>query len=195
MNKSVGIILFVLMLILPVGLVIGFSYADASHPIERSVVLNDAFLKASDNDVEILFFGFAGCASVCPISLSKIADVLDSDSIKKNPKRIGGLFVEVKSTLEDTGDAGYADNYSSAFSPAVRGYTPDLATYKQLAEEFILRIYESRDESGQISHTDHFFILSRDGDQWVIDRVLKNTIETTQLADIANRTANNQMNR
>lgn len=195
MNKSVGIILFVLILILPVGLVIGFSYADASHPIERSVVLNDAFLKASDNDVEILFFGFAGCATVCPISLSKIADVLDSDSIKNNSKRIGGLFVEVKSTVEDTGDAGYADNYSSAFSPVIRGYTPDLATYKQLAEEFILRIYESRDESDQISHTDHFFVLSRDGDQWVIDRVLKNTIETTQLADIVKRTANNQMTR
>lgn len=195
MNKYVGTVLLLFLLILPAGLVIAFSYSGASHPIERNILMNDEFLEASDNDVEILFFGFAGCATVCPLSLNKIADVLESDKVKKNQSRVGGLFVEVKSTLEETGDAGYADSYSTAFSPGIRGYTPDLKTYRHLAEEFILRIYESRDSTGQISHTDHFFVLRRISDQWVIDRVLKNTIEMKQLADIVSQSANKRMNR
>jgi cytochrome oxidase Cu insertion factor (SCO1/SenC/PrrC family) len=119
-----------------------------------------------------------------------MADVLESDSIKNGQPKVGGLFVEVKSTLDDIGNESYANNYSRGFSDRFRGYTPDLETYQQLAQEFILRVYESREDSGQISHTDHFFILVRSSDKWMIHRVLKNNIETAQMVDIISRIAN-----
>lgn len=191
MQKTLGILLLLLLLILPAGLVIGFSYAGTAHPIERKIVEHDAFLNRSQNDVEILFFGFAGCATVCPVSMRKMADVLESESVQFEDKAVGGLFVEVKTMLDDAGDASYASKYSRPFSKKIRGYTPDLKTYRQLAQEFILRVYESREDSGQISHTDHFFILVRDGEKWVIHRVLKNTIETAQMAEIVSRAAIN----
>ena len=190
MKKSLGIILLMLLLILPAGLVIGFSYVDSSHPIEHRMVEHDAFLKKSSNDVEILFFGFAGCAVVCPVSLAKMGDVLDADAIKNGQKKVGGLFVEVKSTLDETGDDLYADRYSRAFSGKIKGYTPDLETYQQLAQEFVLRVYENRSDSGQISHTDHFFILTRKGEKWAIERVLKNNIETSHMVGIVSQAAN-----
>ncbi|HMB98367.1 MAG TPA: SCO family protein [Balneolaceae bacterium] len=190
MKKTLGILFLMLLIILPVGLVIGFSYAGSSHPIEHTVLKHDAFLKKSSNDVEILFFGFAGCAVVCPVSLGKMGDVLDSDAIKNGHQKVGGLFVEVKSTLDETGDDLYADRYSRGFSKNIRGYTPDLETYQQMAHEFILRVYENRNDSGQISHTDHFFILVRKGDTWVIERVLKNNIETSHMVDIVSRASN-----
>lgn len=191
MQKTLSILFLTLLLILPVGLVIGFSYAGSSHPIEHSIVEHDTFLESSSNDVEILFFGFAGCAVACPVSLGKVADVLDSDAIKNGQQKVGGLFVEVKSTLEEAGDDLYADSYSRAFSERIRGYTPDLVTYQQLAEEFILRVYDTRDKSGQVSHTDHFFVLVRNSDTWEIQRVLKNNIETAEMVKLVGQAAFN----
>ena len=55
MKKTLGVLFLMLLIILPVGLVIGFSYAGISHPIEHKFVEHDAFLNRSSNDVEILF--------------------------------------------------------------------------------------------------------------------------------------------
>ncbi|WP_340103183.1 SCO family protein [Rhodohalobacter sp. 8-1] len=184
MNKIVGALLLLGLLILPAALVVGFSYTGSAHPIERSVIEDDYFLEESTNDVEVLFFGFAGCATVCPSSLAKIASVLDSEQLKQEDRTVGGLFIDVKATTESGRDISNADQYGRAFSSRIRGYTPDMESYRQLADEFIIRLYESRGDKGQISHTDHFFILVRDGDQWTIERVLNNQIDESHMIDI-----------
>jgi hypothetical protein len=113
-----------------------------------------------------------------------MTNVLESETINSSNVKVGGLFVEVKSTVDETGDRLYASNYSETFSPKIKGFTPDLEEYQQLAEEFILKVYRSRDNSGQISHTDHFFLLKRENEQWVIKRVIKNSIGTGEMAEI-----------
>lgn len=191
MYKTISVLLLLVLLILPAGLVIGYSYVGTSHPIEGTVVENDAFLKGSENDVEILFFGFAGCAVICPLSLGKMVTVLESETVSNSRNRIGGLFVEVKSTLEESGDRHYASNYSESFSKKIKGYTPDLIEYQKLAKEFILKVYRSRDNTGQISHTDHFFLLKRENEKWVIQRVIKNSIGAEELAEIVGQISMN----
>lgn len=191
MKEIAGILLLLCLLVLPAVLVVGFSYSGTAHPIEKKFIENDGFLAGSANDVEILFFGFAGCNTVCPVSLGKIASVLESDQLNNTEKSVGGLFVEVKTLRDETQDSSFADLYSRAFSSQIRGYTPDLKTYQPLAEEFIIRLYESRGDAGQISHTDHFFILTRDEYRWTIDRVLSNEIDKSQMEDIVYQTLNN----
>lgn len=191
MKEIAGVLLLLCLLILPAVLVVGFSYSGTTHPIEEKLIENDAFLEGSANDVEILFFGFAGCATVCPVSLGKMASVLESNQLNNTDKRVGGLFVEVKSFRDEIQDSSFADLYSRAFSSQIRGYTPDLKTYQQLAEEFIIRLYESRGDAGQISHTDHFFILTREDSRWAIDRVLSNDIDESQMTDIISQTIKN----
>lgn len=190
MKEIAGVLLLISLIILPAVLVVGFSYSGTAHPIEKTLIKNDGFLEGSANDVEILFFGFAGCATVCPVSLGKMASVLDSGQLNDMDKSVGGLFVEVKSLRDEAQDSSFAHLYSRAFSSHIRGYTPDLKTYQQLAEEFILRLYESRDDAVQISHTDHFFILSRDDHRWAVNRVLSKDIDESRMADIVSQTLN-----
>lgn len=184
MNKIIGILLLLGLLILPASLLIGFSYTGSAHPIERMIIENDEFLKESANDVEILFFGYAGCATVCPVSLDKIAAVLESDPVENASRRVGGMFVEVKSLAEDDQPGELASKYSRTFSSRIQGYTPDLMTYQKLAHEFVVRLHESRNGDGRLSHTDHFFILTRSQDYWAVSRVLKNQIDVEQMTDI-----------
>jgi cytochrome oxidase Cu insertion factor (SCO1/SenC/PrrC family) len=191
MYKTISVLLLLVLLILPAGLVIGYSYVGTSHPIEGAIVENDAFLKGSDNEVEILFFGFAGCAVICPLSLGKVATVLESESVSNSRNRVGGVFVEVKSTVEETGDRLYASNYSESFSSKIRGYTPDFNEYQQLAKEFILKVYRSRDNTAQISHTDHFFLLKQENEKWIIQRVIKNSVDAEELAEIVGQISMN----
>lgn len=188
MNKTIGALLFLCLLILPVAMVVGFSYAGPGHPVENRVVTNDAFLDRSQNDIEIVFFGFAGCADVCPASLAKLASVLESDKVNTNRINTGATFIEVKSLQERNGYM-LAEQYSSAFSPRIRGYTPDLNSFRELSEEFIIKLYKSRSESGQLSHTDHFFLLIRQQDQWKVKRVLDQQISESRMIEIIEKTA------
>lgn len=188
MNKIAGVFLLLGLLILPAALMVGFSYTGAAHPLERYELRQDGFLNDSINDIEILFFGFAGCTTVCPTSLGKIASVLESEQLNDGQYRVGGMFVEVKSKTEDTQNSTYTDQYSRIFSSKIRGYTPNIKTYQQLASEFSIRLYESRDDAGRISHTDHFFILVRDKNKWTIDRVLSNQIDESLMIEVVSRT-------
>lgn len=191
MNKVVGSLLLLGLLILPAALVVGFSYAGTSYPIEDSIIEYDSFLRESTHDIEILFFGYAGCATVCPVSLAKLASVLNSEQLKSEKTTIGGLFVDVKAVSGSAQNSISVDHFSRSFSPRIRGYSPDLAAYQQLANEFIIRLYESRGDGGVISHTDHFFVLVRNENQWTIDRVVNNHIDESDMINIISQSINN----
>ena len=191
MKKLAGVLLFAGLVILPVSLTIALSYTGVNHPVEKRVLKNYSFLDSSDNDIEVLFFGYAGCPTVCPLSLSKLAHVLESEHIRQKEINVGGMFVEVKAVHESaTQDYdSIADYYSQNFSTHIRGFTPDLATYQDLAHEFILRLHEDK-SSGRLSHTDHFFILNRTESGWIVERVLNNQVSKEQLLTILEETIN-----
>lgn len=188
MNKAIGILLFLCLLMLPAAMVIGFTYVGTGHPVENRTVNKDAFLDRSQNEIEIVFFGFAGCADVCPASLAKLASVLESDKLHTIGVNTGATFIEVKSLQESSG-VRLAEQYASAFSPRIRGYTPDMNAFRELSEEFIIKLYKSRSENGQLSHTDHFFLLARDEDQWIVKRVLDQQISESRMIEIIEKTA------
>lgn len=169
-------------------MIIGFTYVGAGHPVENRTVDNSVFLDRSQNDIEIVFFGFAGCADVCPSSLAKLASVLKSDKVEAIGINTGATFIEVKSLQESSGNL-VAEQYGSAFSSQIRGYTPDMDTFRKLSEEFIVKLYKSRSKNGQLSHTDHFFVLARHGDQWVVKRVLDQKISESRMIEIIQNTA------
>lgn len=169
-------------------MVVGFSFAGPGHPVENRAVINDAFLDRSQNEIEIVFFGFTGCADVCPASLAKLASVLESDKVTTTGKNTGATFIEVKSLQERSGDM-LAEQYSSAFSPRITGYTPNMNSFRELSEEFIIKLYNSRSENGQLSHTDHFFLLTRQQDQWIVKRVLDQQISESRMVEIIEKTA------
>lgn len=187
MHKILSALLLLTLLLLPIALVVGFSYSGAAHPAEDRIIENDSFLNESVNDVEIIFFGFAGCNVVCPASLAKLSSILDSPTIKNNGADVGGMFIEVKSMQEYT-KRNISELYTAGFSQNIKGYTPDIESYRKLSEEFIIKLYNGGSGNSQISHTDHFFLLTREHDQWVIQRVLDNNSSKAQMIEIISNT-------
>lgn len=174
MKKYLSVFFLIGLMLMPVALIVGFSYSGSSHPIENRILLHSDFLNSSDNDVEVIFFGFPGCAKICPVSLAKLSAVLDSPELARLDANIGATFINVNQNLDEKSLS--ADSYSRSFSEKIRGYNPDLSVYRNLSEEFILRIYSSRTQGSHISHTDHFFVLQKQVSHWKIHRVLDNSV-------------------
>lgn len=181
MKKYLSAVLLAGMVLLPVALIVGFSYTGSSHPIENRVLQNDGFLDHSENKVEVVFFGFPGCATVCPASLSKLSSVLESPDLADSGSSVGAVFINVNQQLES--GSVTADSYSRSFSDKIRGFNEGMKSYQSLSREFALRVYSNRTQGSQISHTDHFFVLNRQGSRWNIHRVLDNSVKAELLQE------------
>lgn len=143
-----------------------------SHPLESKTISTATFLESSENSVEVLFFGFVGCASICPTSLLKLSEVLESDEIVNSGVKAGGTFVEVD--LSGKTGSREADSYSTLFSEQIRGVHPGKEQLDQLLRDFSARVTNNRQEGRLITHTDHFYILKRHNSGWKIADVLGN---------------------
>jgi len=176
MKQSVTLLLFLLLLGLPLVLVLGSAYSGSSYPIENRTIQNLDFLDHSVNEVEVLFFGYTGCASICPTSLAKLSSVLEST------ERIGATFVEIRTGSEKP--VPNAAVYSSRFSEKIRGYNPGENELRRLSHDFALRIYQNTRNSNLISHTDHFFVLTKEDQNWTIFRVMNNESDETLIRSV-----------
>ena len=184
MNKLLSSFLLVLLMGIPVLMVVGASYFNPSHSYD---VVNDQFLSESENDIEILFFGFVGCASVCPSSLSMLATLLESQNKFKSSARVGATFVDIN--LSGAVDETQVENYSRLFSDKIRGINPDEKDLEKMKREFSLRITSNRRSEEMITHTDHYFVLARSSDGWKVVRVLENSSSADTVRKAINEAA------
>jgi len=170
MNKLLSSFLLALLMGIPVLMIIGASYFNQSHSYD---VVNDHFLSESENDIEILFFGFVGCASVCPSSLTMLATLLESQDKFVKSARVGATFVDIN--LSGTVDETQVENYSRLFSNKIRGINPDEKDLEMMRRDFSLRITSNRRTEDLITHTDHYFVLAKSTDGWSVVRILENS--------------------
>lgn len=120
-----------------------------------------------------------GCHDVCPSTLARISNVLKTSEFKTLPVKTGALFIDINAT-----DRRIPEQYAGSFSENIRAFAPGTEEFRSISKEFVLRIYENRDNSDRISHTDHIFILKKTNKKWSIQRVLKNTIDENKLLKI-----------
>lgn len=184
-KKLITALLFITLTVLPALMIILYTYTGSKHPAEQQRLQQDGFLKDSPNQLEIIFFGYAGCDEVCPATLGRLSLLSGNPEFKNLPVRTGVYFVDIKRE-----DPRQAQQYATGFSEKFRSYTPGTDDYRALSEEFILRVYKNRDQTGRISHTDHLFILKKVENSWVIQRVLKNEIRPESLLEILRAEAN-----
>lgn len=161
--------MLVLLVGIPLLLAVGASYSNQSFNFD---VVNDHFLSDSQNDIEIVFFGFVGCASVCPTSLTMLGSLLDSQDRFINNTRVGATFVDVN--LSKSVSITQVESYSRLFSDKIRGINPDAELLEKLKKEFSLRVTNNRRSEDLITHTDHYFVLAKSSNGWSVVRILEN---------------------
>ena len=89
-------------------------------------------LKDLRGSVVLIFFGYTGCPTVCPISLATIANVY-----KKMP-RVGlqetrALFISLDPERDNL---ELLDRYTKYFHPNIIGLTDEISVLKKVAEKF-----------------------------------------------------------
>lgn len=148
--------------------------------MEGNIIESDWIFANSDNELEIVFFGYVGCATVCPKSMAKLADVMGELEQSGNAPSIGILFADID--LRRKSDV--VEKYARQFSDRIRGVVIPEKGYPQLVNDFALRLKRSGGNPQTIYHTDHFFVLQKGAEGWMIRRVLSNDIPSSDFKEI-----------
>lgn len=154
----------------------------------NKVVEVGTLLEDSTNEVELVFFGFVGCESICPSALTRISNALDSLEAEHPELSIGALFAEIN--YHRTSDM--AESYASGISGSsnnLKGKDLQQQEVRDLSHVFGLRIINNGSSLADIQHTDHLFILRRSNKNWVLQAVLPTATPSKQIKDMLVRAA------
>lgn len=188
MGNLKGILSLGFIIILPGMLFVAMSYLGVRHPLENTFVDKEwLFLHESENTIEALFFGYAGCSFICPDALIKLGNAVDEIKADDEEAKIGGFFIDVNAALQ----LNRAQEYAQFFSPNIEGINATEESLKKLQRQFKISIREDKEVEGTLLHTDHFFILKKSEGRWQIARVLANDTPKHEIKQILLKTLNN----
>ena len=177
MRKKTSKILFVNMVFAPILILGGLSFFGKSVPVENQVVTSASFLENSSNLVEVVYFGYVGCAFICPTSLYTVGEVIDEINAELPGTTLGGYFVDVNTATQPS----IAHEYSRFFSDAIVGVNTEAGELENLRSLFGITVFETNRDMDEIIHTDHYFIVTKKGADWRIAKILANDSSRSEL--------------
>ena len=171
------------MIFLPLLIFLGSMLVGRSTPVENRSVHTASFLNTSANKVEVVFFGYVGCAFICPTALNTLGEVIE-DVKKENPEAsLGAYFVDVNAETQ----VRRAHQYSQFFSDDIVGVNVNKAELDQLKRLFGITVVDTNRDMNEIIHTDHFFVVKHTTDGWRIARVLSNESNKDTIKEVVDQ--------
>ncbi|MCG8374299.1 MAG: SCO family protein [Balneolales bacterium] len=177
MKKRVSAVILLSTVFFPFLLIGGFVFVGATVPLEGKVIENSSFLSASEEELQVVFFGYAGCSFICPTSLFTLGEVLDEIHEKNKYAGVGGIFVDVNASVQ----IQRAHEYGQYFSEKISGYNVTEEELKDLKSDFGLNVIGSGQPGEEIVHTDHFFIVKKTDSEWKVLKVIANQVNRKEL--------------
>jgi protein SCO1 len=141
----------------------GTSTALSGTALQTPVDLSDVQLQTNEGDfqfsdlegkVVVVFFGFVGCPDVCPLTMSRLAEIYRT---LNEPEDLAVVMV----TIDPENDTPeLVNNYITGFHPKFMGLGGDNSQVAEAAKRFFIG-YNTTD--GGVVHTDPVLILDRNG--------------------------------
>lgn len=135
-------------------------YGAAPPPgIGGAIELRDMYgkpftLKQLGNKPALLFFGFAGCSSTCPVAMATARQLL-RDTHLQNPPAV--LFV----TLDPLGDSPQRlQQYLGAFDPRIVGLTGAASQLSKVLDRYGVAVQSPADG---IQHSSMWYLIDNQG--------------------------------
>jgi protein SCO1/2 len=152
---------------LPIGLalwffLIAFIFSTPFIPLTLDEEIDVSFLDQEGNENALVFFGFRACSDVCPMTLSILRQLVDSQvNTSKWPQVV---FVDVdlsSSSLE-------ASNYAKQFHTSFVGLHISNEKLIEVSTKFGLNI---KQEGNQITHLGKTYLLRREAKDWKLVKI------------------------
>ena len=135
-------------------------------------------LKDLRGSVVLIFFGYTGCPTVCPISLATIANVYK----RMSPTELQGTRALFISLDPERDNLELLDRYTNYFHPNIIGLTDEISALKNVAEKYGVKFKKTLVPDSTlgyvISHSSDIILVDRDG---VLRMTIPHDTETDHL--------------
>lgn len=131
--------------------------------------INASFLAEAKEDKLLIFFGYVGCGTVCPVSLASLRTVYTSYRADYPEETLGVVFIGLPLPGEPI-LAGSADRYAKFFHEDFRGYDLSSSALGQAVSEFGVSFAPSLIEPDILNHSAFIYLLQRSEAGWVLKR-------------------------
>ncbi|MBV1911618.1 MAG: SCO family protein [Kangiellaceae bacterium] len=138
---------------------IGIIVAVVTLPISTDKPVDIKFLSLQENDQALVFFGFRGCSSICPTTLSVLRNLLLLEKDESKWPQLTFIDIERVSSQQ------HARDYAQQFHPHISGYHPTEDELAELVRQFGLRIALKNE---QIDHLGRLYLLQKRKQTWFL---------------------------
>lgn len=137
----------------------------ASHSTGKMVIdkkLDAPYLKGSNQDVMLVFFGYVGCTKVCTPILQELNKLYDSNELKK--ENIELVFVNLMPELKPD----QPDIFAKSFNPSFRGVYLTQKELMRIDRELGIFFSKSIKDTTEIDHSDNLYLIKKQKDGTLI---------------------------
>lgn len=147
--------------------------------------ISASFLAEAEEDKLLVFFGYVGCGTVCPVSMASLRTVYTSYRADYPEETLGVIFIGLPLPGEPI-LAGSADHYAKFFHEDFRGYDLSSSTISQAVGEFGISFAPSLTEPAILNHSAFIYLLQRSETGWGLKRTYIDSApkSTVILADL-----------
>ncbi len=151
---SIGFALWFLLII--------FIFSIPFVPLTLDKKLDISFLDPKGNENALVFFGFRGCSNVCPMTLSILRQLFDS---QKNPSLWPQVFfVDIDANSSSVRASSFAKQFHASFI----GLHIPTEKLNEVSKQFGLNINQ---EGNQIAHLGKTYLLQRKVNDWTLVKI------------------------
>jgi len=138
-------------------------------PVKMNRVVDIHTLNNIEEDIAIVFFGYPGCNSACPVALATLSDVYNDYLPLEDKKNLALLFVNLipNATIESSKNFVKKFNKNIVVLPFTKQEMAKAQTVFGLK-------YSDVQEDGQLFHKGYTYLLKKDDDTWRIKYVYVN---------------------
>ena len=149
-----GLVLWLILLI--------FIFYIPFMPLALDKALNVSFLDQDGNENALVFFGFRGCSNVCPMTLSTLRQLLDSQTDVAQWPQV--VFVDIDANSNSAQASDFAKRFHSSFV----GLHIPFEELTKISGKFGLNI---KQQNNQILHLGKTYLLRRKANNWRLVKI------------------------
>lgn len=132
------------------------------------------FLGEANESEMLVFWGYVGCGTVCPVTMATLQQVYVSYQAEYPNKPLAVVFIGLPLPGE-LPRPNSADYYAKIFHQDFRGYSMAGAELSQAVSAFGVSFSPSVADPKLLNHTTFVYLLQRQDDQWKLKRTYRNT--------------------